>query len=132
MIIVVAMTGSREYTDEPQIYRDLAQWRGYSVILYHGACPFGGADAIADHIGRELGYDVRARPMRPEIDGTRKDRYHRRNRRFVDEALATPADDWRAFAYYAFWSSNRGTRGCHEYMSKFGHVEVRSSLMRRP
>ena len=53
----VLATGSREWTSEQIIRRELSLFPGGTIIV-HGACPWG-ADAIVDRISRELGFEVR-------------------------------------------------------------------------
>lgn len=62
MTYTVMVTGSRTWVDEDPIRRDLELCYHPGARLIHGQCPKGGADLIADRIGRELGYDVQPFP----------------------------------------------------------------------
>ena len=61
----VLVTGSRDWTDVPAVYdalnRVLAEHPQRSVVVVHGACSKG-ADAIADHVARDLGLRVERHP----------------------------------------------------------------------
>jgi hypothetical protein len=54
------VTGSRHWRDARQIRRRLAEL-DRSVVIVHGACPFG-ADAMADRAAHELGLAVERYP----------------------------------------------------------------------
>lgn len=58
----VLVTGSREWTNEDIIRRELSALP-VGTIIVHGACPWG-ADAIADRVAVELGFEVRRYPAR--------------------------------------------------------------------
>lgn len=56
----VLVTGSREWTSEEIIRRELSALPKGTIIV-HGACPWG-ADTIADGVARSLGFEVREYP----------------------------------------------------------------------
>lgn len=77
----VLVTGSRSWVDHEVIRRELSALP-VGTIVVHGACP-DGADAIADRVARELGFEVRPYPAKwnsfsQTFSG------HARNKRMVD------------------------------------------------
>lgn len=59
--MTILVCGSRNWTDERAIRAELTAFRYMDVTLVHGDCPTG-ADRIADKVGVEFGFDVRAYP----------------------------------------------------------------------
>ena len=78
----VLITGSREWTNEKIIHRELSALPEKTIIV-HGACLWG-ADIIANCVAHDLGFKVRSYPAewgtyRRGHGGTR------RNQRMIDE-----------------------------------------------
>lgn len=56
----VLITGGRDWSDEAAVRKELAALPAGSILV-HGACPRG-ADAIADSIARDIGFEIRRYP----------------------------------------------------------------------
>ena len=89
------ITGSRHYADAAIMRRELERLPPGSVIIHGGAK---GADALADEIGHELGFEVIACPADWAKYGTSAG--PRRNQQMVDEqqpplVIAFPLEDSR-------------------------------------
>lgn len=65
--VVVLFTGSQKWRDSRPIRAELdrvkAEHPGRVLVPRHGACPRGG-DAIAERVGKELGYRIERHPAR--------------------------------------------------------------------
>lgn len=91
----VLITGSRHYSNEEVIRRELAAFPAGTVVI-HGAAP--GADSIADRIAKALGFKVIAEPADWKTHG--KAAGPIRNQKMLDEycptvVLAFPLKDSR-------------------------------------
>lgn len=110
------VTGSRDWEKEDHIwdtlrvFADDALDKGEEVTLIHGDCPTG-ADAIADFVAQEIGFEV----IRYPADWSKgKKAGPERNRRMIDENL--DADYVLAFPL----GESRGTRHCMGYAERQG------------
>jgi hypothetical protein len=86
----VLVTGSREWTNESVIRRELSALP-IGTIIVHGACPWG-ADAVVDRISVELGFEVRRYPAkwgtyRKGYDGNHRNQYMIDQEHFVEEPI---------------------------------------------
>lgn len=98
----ILVTGSRDWTDR-QAVEDavLAEWRGRGepteVVVFEGACPQGGADAIARGVAAQYGFLVETHPARWQEHGKAAGPF--RNQEMVDSGadvcLAFPGPDSR-------------------------------------
>lgn len=79
----VLVTGSREWTNEEVIRRELSSLPTGTIII-HGACPWG-ADVIVDRISRELGFEVREHPATGWGSYLRGHAGNARNHRMIKE-----------------------------------------------
>jgi len=108
---VVVVTGSRHWTDVDAIRARLIEYPSGSTVLFHGECPYGGADEIADRLGRAGGLDVRARPA------LKGETFPQRNTRMVAEAAALARETGAEFVCEAF--PLLGSRGTWDTVNKF-------------
>jgi len=91
--IVVAMTGSRDWTDDriirdalifaeqvarPSIFED-------KMVLVHGECHLGGADEIAAREAARFNWEVIGEPVNEELDGPWPAAGQKRNRRMLEK-----------------------------------------------
>jgi len=126
VILKVLITGSREWTNEAVIHRELSALPAGTIIV-HGACSWG-ADAIADRVAVELGFEVRRYPAR----WTARMRGHAgtaRNQRMIDEENfeEEPIDLCLAFPMNTIrWG---GTMDCMKRATEAG-IDVRTVLPR--
>lgn len=120
----VIVTGNRAWTGRELIRTDLARFPARTK-LYHGACPVGdgGADWIADEIGRELGFIVTPVPILTRLDGDMPGGGPRRNRRMVagvvEELRLGYVEKVYGFAYAIRYKENRGTFDCSRVMKSY-------------
>lgn len=120
----VVVTGSRYWTDEGAIRRRLERLPKGSVIV-HGACPYGGADAIAHRLARRLGFDVE--PHRPRVPYGHPD-FGKACRERNLEMIQSGPDLCLA---YPIGKSN-GTRMTIKFARRFGvPVEITEGLQER-
>ena len=128
----VLVTGSRDYTNEKAIERELAKLPAGTIIV-HGACPTG-ADAIADKMAMKLGFKIRRYPA--DWDGERaatgspKAAGPKRNAKLIRDEH--PDKDGVPFdlglAFTVDMTRSRGTKDCAERARKAGiKVEVIAS-----
>lgn len=111
------VTGSREWVDERRIRAALATYpRG--TVLVHGACPRG-ADALADKVGRELGFEVRRYPAKWRLHGRAAG--HLRNQEMIDKEHQDDQPITLALAFPT--KSSRGTWDCVHRLQAAG-IEV--------
>lgn len=110
----VVVTGSREWSDKSRIRRDLSRFSRGTVLL-HGGCSRG-ADAIADRVGRELGFDVRPVPVVRKLDGDWPGAGPRRSLRMLLRALDLLrrrfVSSLVVLAYPKPGAKNKGTFAC--------------------
>lgn len=136
-MIVIVVTGSRDYANEAQIRADLETYRGHAVTLYHGDCRIrgvgSGADALADRVARGLGFRVEPVPVVPELDGPWPLAGPNRSERMLGMAQALYStvsvypliDDASpsmilVLAYRWPWARNRGTTRCVQMARELG------------
>ncbi len=108
---VVVVTGSRRCGDVDAILDRLVRYPPGQTVLFHGACPYGGADEIADRLARDRGFDVRARAAR------KGETFPQRNTRMVKEAAALARETKAEFCCEAF--PLPGARGTWDTVNKF-------------
>lgn len=108
----ILVTGSRIWKDENLIQDALQKYNHMKPVLIHGDCPTG-ADAIADKIARELGWEIEAYPADWSLG---KKAGPLRNIYMVDlcpdVVLGFPTE------------SSRGTIQCINYAKKMGNMVI--------
>jgi hypothetical protein len=95
----VLVCGGRDYADRATLFAVLDRVhreRGVALLV-HGACPFGGADILADEWARARGVPVKDYPVDHSIDGPWPGAGPRRNGRMLaaarpDAVVAFPGD----------------------------------------
>lgn len=126
--VCVVVAGGRYFSDEAQIRADLARYPA-GTVLYHGACPYGGADGIADRIGRERGFIVEPRPMLESDDpGNPRARGPKRSLRMCTEVDGRfMAGEFAAVHFYQYptpGAENRGTEHCARFAGALGFTAM--------
>lgn len=120
----VLVCGSRDWTDEAAIERDLRKLPPGTIIV-HGDCPTG-ADAIADKVARRLGFEVRPYPADWEGElaatGSSKAAGPKRNAKILREEHPDKAGVPFNFgvAYTKDLRRSRGTKDMHDRARKAG------------
>jgi hypothetical protein len=113
----VVVTGSRHWTDEATIERELeALLPRAPIYLGHGGAR--GADRIAARIAHRLGFDIKPYLVQTAVDGPWPAAGHRRNARMLDTHRPR-----LVLAFRAPGKSN-GTDGCIAAARKRG-IRVR-------
>ncbi len=107
---IVIVTGSRNWTDRDAIRKRLSRYPE-GTIVFHGACPYGGADSIADEVARSLYHFVEKRPAQ------QGESFPQRNTRMVKEAAAVARETESEFCCEAF--PLPGSRGTWDTINKF-------------
>ena len=95
----VLVTGGRDYADRSAVYRALDSLD--VTELAHGACPYGGADILAEDWAKSREVPYRGYPARFKSDG----------RRAGPERNARQLDDFKPDVLLAF-PGGRGTANC--------------------
>jgi len=105
----VMITGSRDWTDEEKIRKELSLLPEGSVIVHGNAR---GADKIADRIARELGFEVEVHKANWKEDGRKAGIL--RNIRMVDSGIHRALAFWdgesRGTAHAIYYAKDSGIR----------------------
>ncbi len=115
----VLVTGGRDYMNRDRIRQVFERLKAKytKVVVIHGNCPTG-ADAIADELGKEFGFEVRPYPADwsgAEAEGNRNAAGPKRNsamiRREHPDKDGRPIDLCLAFTQDL--KRSRGTKDCY-------------------
>lgn len=120
----ILITGSRNWTDVNAIHADMLLeavtgcWNDMSsVTVMHGGCPTG-ADAIADRLARQLGFNVFIYPA--DWEGLGKAAGPTRNKRMVEECADYVNNGGKAVVLAFRKGKSRGTTSTIKFAEDHG------------
>ena len=118
MDIVILVTGARDWNDEQLIYEKLKEFVSRKVLIIHGCCQ--GVDMISDKVGKNLGFDILAKPAEWSHYGRAAGPI--RNKEMINEVLKYKnlGVETIVYAFHDNVDKSRGTKNCVNQATKMG------------